>query len=284
MKSKILTKAKEREFFKLIKDEEFDYSAEIKEMLNEFPELSNSIVTGIAKGIDGFSSLKLAIRFYNFDVAKILVQNGADVNYIESSEVRQNHSPIFFDFMEIMRDLIEVKNYGEVENGFELWDLFDSNGLNYTQKSNTTDGVNPPNNFVQAFIRLVGAKYGNKHLVHNETKYNPPNPFVSIFRFSSESQDDKKESCYRHMAERLLDQVNIDILKEVDANKFRSWSSNILPFYIENGFVDNYSLTLVNELTKKKYGFELRNINDLDYLRERFDNKITRFANNGYKT
>ena len=279
-KTKKLTKTKEREFFKFVKDEEVDYSESIIEMLTEYPDMANSTVSGMAKGIDGFSSLMLAIRFYNFDVAKILVRNGANINFIDASDVRANHSPIFFDFIEIMRDLIEGKNFDEVKKGFELWDLFDSNGLDYSLKSITNDGVNQPDSFVQAYIRLIGVKYGNNHLVHNETKYDPPNPNFNIFRFSNESKDDQKESYYRRMAEKIVDRVNTDQLKEVDANRFRSWSSAILPFYIENGFVDKYSLSIVNELTKKKHSFELKNINDINHLTEKIDKGITRFANN----
>jgi hypothetical protein len=252
---KKLTKTKEQEFFKLVKDEEVDYSESIIEMLSEYPALANSSVSGMAKGIDGFSSLMLSIRFNNFEVAKILVRNGANVNFIDSSDVRMNHYPIFFDFILIMRDLIECKNFDEVKKGFELWDLFDSKGLDYSLKSIANDGVNQPDSIVQAFIRLTGVKYGNKHLVHNETKYDPPNPYVNIFRLSKESQDVQKESYYKQMAERIVENVNKDQLYEVDANRFRSLSGAILPFYIENGFVDKFSLSIVNDLTKEKYGF-----------------------------
>lgn len=279
-KPKKLTKTKEREFFKLVKDEDLDHSELIADKLIDFPALANSTVSGMAKGIDGFSSLMLAIRFYNFDVAKILVQNGANVNFIDTSDVRQNHFPIFFDFIEMMRDLIEAKNFDEVNKGFELWDIMDSNGLDYSIKSICNDGVNQPDSFVEAYIRLIGVKYGNKHLVHNETKYDPPNPYVNIFIFSKESQDDQKENYYRQMARRIVNRVNMGQLKEIDANRFRWWSSSILPFYIENGFVDSFSLSIVNDLTKEKHGFELQNINDINHLQKNVDKQITRFANN----
>lgn len=281
-KPKKLTKVKEKEFFKLVMDEEVDYSERIKQMLQEFPLLANSTVSGMKKGIDGFSSLMLAIRFYNFDVAKVLIQQGADVNFIDSSGVRQNHSPIFFDFMEMMRNIIEEENFNAVENGFKLWDLLDSNGLDYTIKSIVNDGVNRSNNFIEAYIRLIGAKYGNNHLVHNETTYAPPNPMVNIYRLSTESKNKKKESCYTLMAQRIIENINIDLLKEVDANQFRSWSSAILPFYIENGFVDNYSLLVVNKLSKEKYGFNLKNIDDINYLTTTIDKNINHFTNNEY--
>lgn len=279
---KKLTKSLEREFFKLVKDEEIDYSEKITEMVLEYPSLTNATVSGMAKGIDGFSSLMLAIRFYNFDVAKILVQNGANVNFIEATGVRQNHSPVFFDLIEMMRDLIETKNFDEIKKGFELWSIMESKGLDYSLKSTCNDGVNQPDSFVEAFIRLAGAKYGNKHLLHNETKYDPTNLYVGTFRFGNESKDVQKESFYRQMAERIVIKCSIDQLKEIDANRFRYCSSSILPFYIENGFVDNFSLFVVNELTIEKYGFELNNMKDLSYLKGKIDKQIIRFANNGY--
>lgn len=277
-KLKKLTKTKEREFFKLIKDEEFDHSDLISEMLIEYPDLANSTVSGMTKGIDGFSSLMLAIRFYNFDVAKILVRCGANVNFIDSSGVRKNHAPVFFDFIEIMRDLIEVNNIDEIKNGFELWDLMDSHGLDYSLKSIPNDGVNKPDNFVYAFIRLIGAKYNNKHLVHKETTNEAPNKYTSTFRLSTKSQDMQKESSYLRMAEKIVNNVSVEQLREVDANRYRSWSSTILPFFIENGFVDKYSLHIINKLTKKKHGFELKNMHDINHITNNIDKRLTRFT------
>ncbi|RFC55605.1 alpha/beta hydrolase [Brumimicrobium aurantiacum] len=266
---KKLTKKLEREFFKLIIDEEFDYSTKIQEYLIQFPALANSVVTGMSKGIDGFSSLMLAVRFYNFNAAKILVQNGANVNFIDSSDVRERHYPIFIDYIEMMRNLIEGKQPKLIESGFELWDLFDENGLDYSIKSISNDGCNTPDSYIEAFIRLIGVKYKNKHLVHNEYKYDPPNPSINIYRFSNESQDKSKESFYKRMAIRLLEKISVQQLKEVDASNYRSFSSAILPFYIENGYVDNYVLSLVNHLIKKKHGFELKNIKSLESFKMR---------------
>jgi len=281
-KPKKLTKTKEKEFFKLIIDEEVYQIQKILEFLKEFPTLANSTVSGMRKGMTGLSSLMLAIRFYDFTTAIKLVELGADVNFIDSSDVRLNHHPVFFDLLQMMRDLIEEKDFDAVEDGFKLWDLMDSCGLDYSLKSICNDGVNKPDSYIQAFIRLVGIKYSNTHLVHNETKYDPPNPYISIFKFSSESRDNQKESYYKQMAERIVDKVNIVQLKEIDANKFRSWSSIKVPLYIENGFIDDFSLSTVNDLTKKKYGFELKNINDINHLSEKINKEITRFANKSY--
>jgi len=281
-KPKKLTKTKEKEFFKLIIDEEVYQIQKILEFLKEFPTLANSTVSGMRKGMTGLSSLMVAIRFYDFTTAIKLVELGADVNFIDSSDVRLNHHPVFFDLLQMMRDLIEEKDFNAVEDGFKLWNLMDSHGLDYSLKSICNDGVNKPDSYIQAFIRLVGIKYSNTHLVHNETKYAPPNPYISIFKFSSESRDNQKESYYKQMAERIVNKVNIVQLKKIDANKFRSWSSVKVPLYIKNGFVDDFSLSTVNDLTKKKYGFELKNINDINHLTEKINKEITRFANKSY--
>jgi len=262
-----LTKAREKEFFKLIIDEETNQSETIQLYLNEFPELCNSVVSGMKKGIDGFSSLILAIRFYDFNTARKLVELGANVNFIDSSTVRENHSPVFFDFLQMTRDFIEWEEFEQVEIGFKLWDLMESKGLDYRQSSIVNDGINRPKNCLEAFLSFASIKYGNQHLLE---------PKTGIIKKGSGNL--KKESSYERILKRLIESVSDIEIKELDANHYRSISGTKRHAYIEHGYVDPFILDITNKLINQKLGFEIKNINDESHIRK-LDKEITRFAN-----
>lgn len=263
-----LTKAKEREFFKLIIDEEINQTETIHLYLKEYPSLCNSVVSGMKKGIDGFSSLMLAIRFYDFNTARMLVEHGANVNFIDSSNVRENNSPVFFDLLQMTRDFIEWEEFQQVEVGFKLWDLMESKGLDYRQKSIVNDGINRSKNCLEAFLSFASIKYGNQHLLE---------PKAGIIKKGSGNPD--KERFYERIVRRLIESVSDIEIKELDANHYRSISGIKRPIYIEHGYVDPYILDITNSLVFEKFGFEIKNIKDESHIRK-LDKEITRFANN----
>ena len=266
-----LTKAKEREFFKLIIDEETNQAETIQMYLKKFPSLCNSVVSGMQKGIDGFSSLMLAIRFYDFNTARNLVELGANVNFIDSSYVRENHSPVFFDLLQMIRDLIEWEEFQQVKVGLELLDLMESKGLDYRQKSIVNDGVNRPKHCLEWFISIASIKYGNQHLIDLQT---------GIVKEGAGNLE--KESYYERIVKILLNKVSNAEIKELNANHYRSISRKTRPIYIEFGYVDPFILEVTNKLVFEKYGAEIMNIKDLSHIRK-LDKEITRFANKTYK-
>lgn len=263
-----LTKAKEREFFKLIIDEETNQAEKIQLYLNDFPSLCNSVVSRMKKGIDGFSSLMLAIRFYDFNTARKLVELGADVNFIDSSMVREKHSPVFFDLLQMTRDFIEWEEFQQAEIGLKLWDLMEAKGLDYQQKSIVNDGINRSKNCLEAFLSFASIKYGNQHLLEQKT---------GIIKRGSGNPD--KENFYKRIVKRLIERVSEIEIKEIDANHYRSVSGIKRPIYIEHGYVDPFILDVTNNLVFEKFGFEIKNIKDESHIRK-LDKEITRFANN----
>lgn len=260
-----ITKAKEREFFQLILNEESDNADKIQLYLNELPSLCNSVVSGMQKGIDGFSSLMLAIRYYDFKTAYKLVDLGANVNFIDSSNVRVNHSPVFFDLLQMMRDLIEREEFHHLEDGFELWELMELKGLSYNQKSIVNDGVNRPKNCLEIFLSFAKIKYGNQHLI--DSKGN----------IKKGSGNPKKESCYERIVKRLIERVSDEEIRALNANHYRSISGTNRSIYVEHGYVDPFILDVTNKLVYQKYGIEINNINDESHIRK-LDKDITRFA------
>lgn len=257
-----ITKTLSKDFFNLIKDENNDTFEQSLSMLKNYPGLANEIVRGMAKGIDGFSSLMLAIRYYNFKFAIELVKAGADVNYIDSSTARQRYYPVFFDLLEMLKNMIEVKKYEHVKEGISLWEFMESSGLDYSKKSIANDGVNKPENCLEAFIRIASTIYERKHKIHNETKYEPPATYCSTYILNQKSRDLEKEKWYDLIMENITGRINESLVKEMDANRHRN-SGNI--FKTSSGYfemIDNFSLYIANKHVKLKFGYSIKNMDD----------------------
>lgn len=259
-----LTKAKTKEFFNLIKNESKDTYTESMAMLNDYSELSNTIVSGMAKGIDGYSSLMLAIRFYKFKFALELIKKGANVNFIDESPFRQSYRPIFIDLLEMLRNCVDVEDNEAIEEGFEIWDLMEFYGLDYSKKTIVTDKVNKSENCIEAYIRFVSARYGNKHKVHLETKYNPPAPYISKYMLSEQSRERNKENLYESIMAKLIHCINEELFIEMDANRHRH-SGHMFEVALEQfKIIDSFSLEAANKYLSKKFGYSIKNMdNDL---------------------
>lgn len=73
-----------KKLFKAIRHGEFD---EVKAILEKYPEAVNEASTPPPKKDNMLSPLQVALKIGEFDIAKYLIEHGADVNYIEPEDV-----------------------------------------------------------------------------------------------------------------------------------------------------------------------------------------------------
>ncbi len=262
-----LTKTISKEFHKLLREEKVDTFEQSLEMLREYPALANAVVSGMAKGIDGFSSLTLAIRFYNFPIAVELIKAGADVNFIDKTPYRYYKVPAFFDLLESLKNCINAEKTALFEQGMKVWETMEAHGLDYSIKQPKT-AISDSENCLQAFIRLVSTEYEYEHKIHNETTYEPPAPYESKFMLSEKSRDIEKEKGFELIAKKILNNVDEKLVGEIDANRYPGYSSAMMDYYEQIGNVHPFAVELVNRLVKEKYGYELKNINDFGPLKD----------------
>ncbi|MCI5058429.1 MAG: hypothetical protein MRY83_20120 [Flavobacteriales bacterium] len=244
-----LTQKKLKAFCSLIKDEKSFNEDKVFTMLKEYPELINKRIEKIAKGINGYSSLRLAIRFYNYPAVNELIKLGADVNFIDDTPYRYYSTPIFFDFMEMFKQLVEWKNFEGADRFMKIWDLMDDHGLNYSIKSYETELMDAEN-YLDAAIRLIGAGYGQKHI----TFYNSDTNAIEL---SQKERDLEKEKWYVLALDRLIQSMNLDSIKEVNISNYRNARS--FSFYSSYGVTDKFSVVKANELVKKRHNISLKN-------------------------
>ncbi|MFM7023225.1 MAG: hypothetical protein ACKOXB_09620 [Flavobacteriales bacterium] len=258
-----LTKAIKNTFFNLVKEQEKDTYVEASKILYEFPELSNAIVSGLSKGIDGFSSLMLAIRFSNFKIAVELIELGADINYIDTSHARTNHQPVFFDLLESIRDLIEAKNVSGIQDSMKVWTLMESKGLDYSLKSITNDGVNKPKNCLEKIIQLASANvaYGQKHRIHFDVQQ-------KLSLLSENSRDLEKEKWYELVISKIVNNIEETIVNQVNADDYRS--SSVMQLYNRYGKIDQFALEVANKFVFQRFRASIKNIDSEEYIKENY--------------
>lgn len=69
-----------KKLFNAIRHGDFD---EVKETIENYPEVINEPAKAPPKKDDGLSPLQVALKIGEFDIAKYLIERGADVNYID---------------------------------------------------------------------------------------------------------------------------------------------------------------------------------------------------------
>lgn len=258
-----ITKTISKEFFKLIKDEKTDHFDQLMEMLKQYPELANGVVRGMSKGTEGFSSLMLAVRFCHFSFGIELIKAGADVNYIDDSRPRQSYYPVFFDLLEMLKDLIEDGSTKGINAGISLWEVMESHGLDYSKKSIVNDGLNKSDNCLEAFIGCVSTKYGNKHKIHKEDKYDP---YERTYHLNEKSRDLEKEKWYDLIAEKIVSKMDESLVKKMDANRHRNSGNVFETSPGKHEIIDYFGLELANKYVKQRFGYAIKNMDDISFM------------------
>ncbi len=81
-------------FFKAIKNGEI---AQVCELLDDNSEYLTVCNVAPPKKDDGQSALQVAFKTGNFEIAKLLIDKGADLNFMETSEINEWTAPVLHD-------------------------------------------------------------------------------------------------------------------------------------------------------------------------------------------
>lgn len=109
-------------FFKAIKDRDMGTITSLVNSDKAYVDVCNFTPP---KKDDGQSGLQVAFKTGNFDIALFLIENGADVNFIEKSEVNIWTAPVLHDCIRatIFNSYTLQKNTGIFEKGLSLLKL-----------------------------------------------------------------------------------------------------------------------------------------------------------------
>ncbi len=116
-------------FIKAIRKHE---NAIARKMLADIPELVTAKAKSPPKKDDGQSPLQIAFKVGNFEVAEVLLNQGADPDYIEESEINEWTAPVLHDAIRatIFNCRTLEDNPDEFESGLNLIRTMLMNGAN----------------------------------------------------------------------------------------------------------------------------------------------------------
>lgn len=121
-------------FFKAIADSDIN---KVSELVN-----SNKVYLAVCnvappKKDDGQSSLQVAFKTGNFDIAKLLIEQGADINFMETSKLNEWTAPVLHDSIKaaIFNSFTVQKDTSKFDKAFSLLQLM----LDKSANPNSTD-------------------------------------------------------------------------------------------------------------------------------------------------
>jgi ankyrin repeat protein len=83
-----------KEFFKAIRNSDLERVDELIKLNKEYISICNFAPP---KKDDGQSGLQVSFKTGNFEIARLLIESGADVNFIEESEINDWTAPVLHD-------------------------------------------------------------------------------------------------------------------------------------------------------------------------------------------
>jgi len=129
-----MTKKDIKAFFKAISDSDI---TKISELINSDKEYLTVCNVAPPKKDDGQSGLQVALKTGNFDIAKLLIDQGADINFMETSAINEWTAPVLHDCIRatIFNSYTLQKDTSKFDKAFSLLELM----LDRNANPNATD-------------------------------------------------------------------------------------------------------------------------------------------------
>ena len=116
-------------FFNAIRNHD---NEKVKVIINQNKDFIAVVRPGLPKKDNGQSGLQVAFKVGNFEIAKFLINTGADVNFIDASEVNVWNMPVLHDCIRatIFQTNTLNKETDRFEIGIEIMSMMLSKGAN----------------------------------------------------------------------------------------------------------------------------------------------------------
>lgn len=124
-----MTKKEIKAFFKAISDGDFSKVSVLLHLDQSYLTVCNF---SPPKKDDGQSGLQVAFKTGNFEIAKLLIDHGADVNFMETSEINDWTAPVMHDCIRatIFNSFTLQKNTSRFDMAFSLLQLMLTSNAN----------------------------------------------------------------------------------------------------------------------------------------------------------
>ena len=224
-------------FFKAIRQYDYD---KVKNYLDKKPELSNCIAKQPPKKDDGQSALQIAFKTDNLEIADLLIERNADINYIDNSEINGWNIPVFHDFIIAITCNLNESNEIYLSYMSMLKNLISKKIDFYICDSSGKNSFN-------CLIKETDSLYGYQHKRCWDTKQGK-------YILSKKQKDQNLEKRLKEVYSLFLDEY---LKKETIAEGIKNYSTTT---HFDKEFkIYTFSMELLNELLIEKQGSGLIN-------------------------
>jgi len=117
-----MTKKEIKIFFKAVADGDIN---KVTELLNSKSEYLSICNVAPPKKDDGQSGLQIAFKTGNFEIARLLIDRGADTNFMETSDINEWTAPVLHDCIKatIFNSYTLQRNTKQFDKAFSLLEL-----------------------------------------------------------------------------------------------------------------------------------------------------------------
>lgn len=124
-----MTKKDIKTFFKAILDGDLN---KVSELINSDKEYLTVCNVSPPKKDDGQSGLQVAFKSGEFEIARLLIEQGADINFIETSDINEWTAPVLHDCIRatIFNTYTLQKDTSKFDKAFSLLQLMLNKGAN----------------------------------------------------------------------------------------------------------------------------------------------------------
>lgn len=124
-----MTKKDIKTFFKAISDGDLN---KVSELINSDKEYLTVCNVSPPKKDDGQSGLQVAFKSGEFEIARLLIEQGADINFIETSDINEWTAPVLHDCIRatIFNTYTLQKDTSKFDKAFSLLQLMLDKGAN----------------------------------------------------------------------------------------------------------------------------------------------------------
>ncbi len=222
-------------FFKAIRQNDYD---KVKSYLDSKPELANCIAKAPPKKDDGQSPLQVAFKVGDLQIANLLIDRGANINYIETSDINEWNIPVLHDFIRGLTARACRGNNDAFEQYLKMFDKLILLKVDFSM----CDSYG--NTSLDRLILDTNLYYEYDHKVAWDNK-------EEKYILSTENRDKKLEQKLYDIYNIFLDEYLKTQKVEIDIDSQRN------AMIYDEFKIETFSIELLNELLIKKQGYGL---------------------------
>ena len=214
----------------------------VLQMIQKNHDLVNSVAKQPPKKDDGLSPLMVALKTGNLTIAKLLIESGANVNYIDKSEINNWNIPVFNEYLiGLACHCLDIISDIEFTNYLAFMDDLIKAGVDLNLKESVTK-FTP----LERLVRDTSNHYGRRHKLS----------YDRILQETTLNENDRNvimENRIELIFRKFLDYYPQNLATNYSLNNEEGYCILRSSEIYKNFKIDYFALEILNQLLVEKY-------------------------------